>query len=69
VSEVAEREAPLLLAYLDERRLTPGRKVAVLEVDDVGRTIRIRAGKREVTLSHDTAAKLWVMPSSSVKSK
>jgi DtxR family Mn-dependent transcriptional regulator len=62
VSEVAEREAPLLLAYLDERRLTPGRKVAVVEVDDVGRTIRIRAGKREVTLSHDTAAKLWVVP-------
>jgi DtxR family Mn-dependent transcriptional regulator len=62
VSEVAEREAPLLLAYLDERRLTPGRKVDVLEVDDVGRTIRIRAGKREVTLSHDTAAKLWVVP-------
>jgi DtxR family Mn-dependent transcriptional regulator len=62
VSEVAEREAPLLLAYLDERRLTPGRKVDVVEVDDVGRTIRIRAGKREVTLSHDTAAKLWVVP-------
>ena len=62
VSEVAEREAPLLLAYLDERRLTPGRKVGVVEVDDVGRTIRIRAGKREVTLSHDTAAKLWVIP-------
>ena len=62
VSEVAEREAPLLLAYLDERRLTPGRKVDVVEVDDVGRTIRIRSGKREVTLSHDTAAKLWVIP-------
>jgi DtxR family Mn-dependent transcriptional regulator len=27
VSEVAEREAPLLLAYLDGRRLTPGRKI------------------------------------------
>ncbi len=62
VSEVAEREAPLLLAYLDERRLTPGRKVDVVEVDDIGRTIRIRSGKREVTLSHDTAAKLWVVP-------
>src|SRR6266851_5048104 len=62
VSEVAEREAPLLLAYLDDRGLTPGRKVGVVEVDDIGRTIRIRAGKREVTLSHDTAAKLWVMP-------
>jgi len=62
VSEVAEREAPLLLAYLDERGLTPGRAIDVVEVDKIGRTIRIRAGKREVTLSHDTAAKLWVLP-------
>jgi DtxR family Mn-dependent transcriptional regulator len=62
VSEVAEREAPLLLAYLDDRGLIPGRKVDVVEVDEIGRTIRIRAGKRELTLSHDTAAKLWVMP-------
>jgi DtxR family Mn-dependent transcriptional regulator len=63
VSEVAEREAPLLLAYLDERGLIPGRVVNVVEVDGIGRTIRLRAGKREVTLSHDTAAKLWVVPS------
>ncbi|HWO93060.1 MAG TPA: FeoA family protein [Methylomirabilota bacterium] len=62
VSEVAEREAPLLLAYLLERGLIPGRAVHVVEVDEVGRRIRIRAGRREVTLSHDTAAKLWVMP-------
>ncbi len=64
VSEVAEREAPLLLAYLAGRGLTPGQKVDVIEVDGIGRTIRIRAAKKEVTLSHDTAAKLWVMPSS-----
>jgi DtxR family Mn-dependent transcriptional regulator len=63
VSEVAEREAPTLLTYLHERGLTPGRAVSVLEVDGVGRTISIRAGKRPVTLSHDTAAKLWVVPS------
>jgi DtxR family Mn-dependent transcriptional regulator len=62
VSEVAERDAPLLLAYLADRGLIPGRKIDVLEVDEIGRTIRIRAGKRDVTLSHDTAAKLWVMP-------
>jgi DtxR family Mn-dependent transcriptional regulator len=62
VSEVAEREAPLLLAYLDKRGLTPGREIDVVEVDDIGRTIRIRAGQREVTLSHDTASKLWVVP-------
>lgn len=62
VSEVAEREAPTLLTYLHERGLTPGRDIAVLEVDAVARTIRVRAGKRSVTLSHDTAAKLWVVP-------
>ena len=62
VSEVAEREAPLLLAYLAERDLTPGREIGVVDVDDIGRTLRIRAGKREVTLSHDTASKLWVVP-------
>src|SRR6266513_6469235 len=37
VSEVAEREAPLLLAYLHQRDLTPGQKVNVLETDEVGR--------------------------------
>ena len=62
VSEVAEREAPTLLNYLHERGLTPGRDIAVLEVDGVARTITVRAGKRSVTLSHDTAAKLWVVP-------
>ena len=63
VSEVAEREAPTLLTYLHERGLTPGKELRVLEVDGVGRTISIRAGKRAVTLSHDTAGKLWVVPS------
>jgi DtxR family transcriptional regulator, Mn-dependent transcriptional regulator len=62
VSEVAEREAPLLLAYLHERKLVPGQKIAVLEVDSVGRTLRVRAGGREVTLSQETAGKLWVVP-------
>jgi len=62
VSEVAEREAPRLLAYLFDRGLTPGRKLQVLEVDDVGRTLRLRAGDADVTLSHETAGKLWVVP-------
>ncbi len=62
VSEVAEREAPLLLAYLHDRELVPGQEIGVLEVDGVGRTLRVEAGAREVTLSHDTAAKLWVVP-------
>ncbi|TMC86815.1 MAG: ferrous iron transport protein A, partial [Chloroflexi bacterium] len=62
VSEVAEREAPRLLAYLHDRGLTPGRKLKVVEVDDVGRTMRVTAGDGEVTLSHETAGKLWVVP-------
>ena len=62
VSEVAEREAPLLLAYLSERGLVPGREIEVLEVDEVAKTIRVSAGEREVTLSHETAAKLWAIP-------
>ncbi len=63
VSEVAEREAPRLLSYLHERSLVPGREIEVVEVDDVAKTIRVRAGDREVTLSHETAAKLWAIPS------
>jgi hypothetical protein len=62
VSEVAEREAPLLLAYLHDRNLVPGQKIAVVEVDGVGRTLRVKAGTREVTMSQETAAKLWVVP-------
>jgi DtxR family transcriptional regulator, Mn-dependent transcriptional regulator len=62
VSEVAEREAPLLLAYLHERKLVPGQVISVVEVDGVGRTLRVKAGAREVTLSRETAAKLWVVP-------
>jgi hypothetical protein len=40
----------------------PGRKLKVVEVDDVGRTLRVRAGDGDVTLSHETAGKLWVVP-------
>ena len=62
VSEVAEREAPLLLAYLHKRDLTPGRRIRVLETDDVGKTLRVQAADREVTLSHETASKVWAVP-------
>ena len=61
VSEVAEREAPRLLTYLQQRDLTPGREVQVTEADDVGRTIRVRTAAREVTLSHETASKVWAV--------
>jgi DtxR family Mn-dependent transcriptional regulator len=62
VSEVAEREAPLLLGYLHQRDLTPGREVVVIDGDQVGRTLRVRAGEREVVLSHETASKVWAVP-------
>src|SRR5262252_7970259 len=58
ISEVAEREAPSLLRYLMDRRLVPGTRLDVLEVDQVGRTLRVRAADRDVTLSHETAAKV-----------
>jgi len=63
VSEVAEREAPRLLAYLHERNLVPGREVRVLEVDDVAKTLRLQAAKHKFTLSYETAAKVWAVPS------
>jgi DtxR family transcriptional regulator, iron-dependent repressor len=62
VSEVAEREAPLLLAYLDQRELTPGREILVSEADQVGRTMTVQVAQQDVTLSHDTASKLWAIP-------
>jgi len=33
----------------------------VLEADEVGKTLRVRVAEREVTLSHETAAKLWAV--------
>src|SRR3989440_2065495 len=62
VSEVAEREAPLLLAYLSQRDLVPGREVNVLEADPVGKTLRVGVAEKDVTLSHETASKIWAVP-------
>ena len=63
VSEVAEREAPPLLAYLHERNVVPGRQLVVMETDDLSKTLRVRVAERDVTLSHDTASKVWAVPS------
>jgi DtxR family Mn-dependent transcriptional regulator len=65
VSEVAEREAPRLLSYLHERGLVPGKRLRVVEVDDVGKTLRVRVADRDLTLSHETASKIWVVPAKS----
>src|SRR5437899_5067608 len=62
VSEVAEREAPRLPAYLMQRDLTPGRQLGVLEADEVGNTMTVRVAEQDVTLSHDTASKIWAIP-------
>ena len=60
ISEVAEREAPTLLRYLLDRRLVPGKEVEVRDVDEVGRTLQLSVAGREITLSHETAGKIWV---------
>ena len=62
ISEVAEREAPALLRYLLDRRLVPGAAIKVLEVDDVGHTLKLDVGGAEVTLSTDTATRVWAVP-------
>ena len=62
ISEVAEREAPALLRYLLDREIVPGAPVRVLEVDDVGRTLRLELPGGEVTLSTDTATRVWAVP-------
>jgi len=62
ISEVAEREAPSLLQYLHERNLVPGTALAVTEVDSVGRNLRVVAAGRDLTLSQETAGKVWVLP-------
>jgi len=62
ISEVAEREAPALLGYLLERRLVPNSRIEVVEVDSVGRTVHVRVAEQEIVLSHETGAKVWVIP-------
>src|SRR2546428_337263 len=68
ISEVAQREAPPLLQYLHERGLHPGTRVTVEAVDEVGRTIQLRAARR-LTLSTETASKLSVVRSVKPKSR
>jgi DtxR family Mn-dependent transcriptional regulator len=62
VSEVAEREAPALLGYLNERGLLPGVALRVVEADRVGGMLRLELGDREVALSRETASRVWVLP-------
>src|SRR5437588_9953619 len=66
ISEVAQREAPPLLQSLHDRGPTPGTRITVEEVDEVGRTIQLRAARR-LTLSTETASKLSVVRSARLK--
>jgi DtxR family Mn-dependent transcriptional regulator len=66
ISEVAQREAPPLLQYLHDRGLHPGTRITVEEVDEVGRTMQLRAARR-LTLSTETASKLSVVRSAKPK--
>jgi len=61
ISEVAEREAPLLLAELLERRLVPTALIGVLEVDAQGGMMRINLDGRARALTQETASKLWAV--------
>ena len=61
----ADEEAARLehaVSDLVERRLTPGAGVRMVEVDDVGRTLRVATEEREMTLSQETGGKIWVVP-------
>lgn len=62
ISEVAEREAPALLQYLESRQLVPGTPLRIIERDLIGHIIRLRAAGRQLTLSDETAAKVWAVP-------
>jgi DtxR family Mn-dependent transcriptional regulator len=64
ISEVAEREAPVLLGYLADRHLVPRAQLEVVEVDPVGKTLRLRIKRQDCTLSYETAGKVWVIPAS-----
>ena len=66
ISEVAQREAPPLLQYLHDRGLKPGTRITVQEVDEIGRTMQLRAA-RLLTLSNETASKLSVVRSARPK--
>lgn len=62
ISEVGEREVPLLLGYLGERRLVPGTRLEVLERDPVGGSMRLRVNdERELAIARETAARIWVI--------
>ena len=59
ISEVAEHEAPQLLAVLDEHGLVPGTSLTVL--DQTGLGCRLQVLDREVLLDTAVARAVWVV--------
>ncbi|MFY9615887.1 MAG: metal-dependent transcriptional regulator [Candidatus Dormiibacterota bacterium] len=60
VSEVAEREAPELLRFLDQSGLVLGAEVEAVAKSKGAGTQTVRAGGREVAMSMEVADKIWV---------
>src|ERR1700736_6333489 len=60
ISEVAQREAPPLLQYLHDRGLKPGTRITVQEVDEVGRTMQLRAARLLTLQEGDASNQLHV---------
>jgi DtxR family Mn-dependent transcriptional regulator len=60
ISEVAEHEVPELLRFLADYGLFIGTEVEVLRISRGGGTETVRVGDREVSMSLDVAAKIWV---------
>ncbi|MGH7910641.1 MAG: metal-dependent transcriptional regulator [Candidatus Dormibacteraceae bacterium] len=61
ISEVAEREAPVLLSYLGDRGIVPRAALQLLERDPLGETLRLQVGDHELTVAMPTAEKVWAV--------
>ena len=61
ISEVAEREAPVLLSYLGELGIVPRAALEVLERDPLGDTVRLRLRDRDLTVAVRVADKVWAV--------
>lgn len=61
VSEVAEREAPVLLAYLGDLGVVPRAVLEVVERDPLGDTLHLRLGDHDLTIAVRVAEKVWAV--------
>lgn len=62
ISEVAEREAPLLLTHLLDQRIAPGTRIQVHRVDRAAGTLAVDVGGRPAVIGLDVAGKVWTLP-------